>query len=225
MLFLVPSSLKISKLSNTGQKLRRDHETKNTSKFFWISGAVAHTSKCNAAMCGNSGGQHINSLGGVSNVTGKKCWDFYGPARQSANQAISSGGSNNDNGNNDNDSWESKSSKDSSSGGGKQLDVNTGNNNGGNSKRRAGSLMILESLLFFTCWSSIVTPMSIYLSSTSTTLLNDLFRVVRRKMKYNMTQSGTHDSYPWHFMENALLGTPGFLLKISGYYVLLLSMM
>jgi hypothetical protein len=44
----------------------------------------------------------------------------------------------------------------------------------------------------------------------------DLFRV-RRKIKYNMTQSGTHESDPWHFVENALLGTPG-LNKISAYY-------
>lgn len=36
-------------------------------------------------------------------------------------------------------------------------------------------------------------------------------------MKTNMTVSGTHDSDPWHFVENAMLGSSG-LNKISAYY-------
>jgi hypothetical protein len=44
----------------------------------------------------------------------------------------------------------------------------------------------------------------------------DLFKV-RRKMKKNMTEYGTHDSDPWHFLENAMLGTSG-LNKILAYF-------
>jgi hypothetical protein len=44
----------------------------------------------------------------------------------------------------------------------------------------------------------------------------DLFKV-RRKMKTNMTVSGIHDSDPWHFVENAMLGLSG-LNKILAYY-------
>jgi hypothetical protein len=44
----------------------------------------------------------------------------------------------------------------------------------------------------------------------------DLFKV-RRKMKKNMTEPGTHDSDPWHFLENVMLGLSG-LNKISAYY-------
>jgi hypothetical protein len=40
---------------------------------------------------------------------------------------------------------------------------------------------------------------------------------VRRKMQNNMTVPGTHESDPWHFVENAMLGTTG-LDKILAYY-------
>jgi hypothetical protein len=40
---------------------------------------------------------------------------------------------------------------------------------------------------------------------------------VRRKIPNNMTVSGTHESDPWHFVENAMLGTSGFN-KILAYY-------
>ncbi len=44
----------------------------------------------------------------------------------------------------------------------------------------------------------------------------DLFRI-RRKMKENMTVSGTHDSDPWNFVECAMAGTRGFS-KVAVYY-------
>ncbi|KAI2489793.1 hypothetical protein MHU86_24787 [Fragilaria crotonensis] len=44
----------------------------------------------------------------------------------------------------------------------------------------------------------------------------DLFRI-RRKMKENMTVSGTHDSDPWNFVECAMAGTQGFT-KVAVYY-------
>jgi hypothetical protein len=45
----------------------------------------------------------------------------------------------------------------------------------------------------------------------------NLFKVLRRRMKY-MTQSGTRDSNPWHFVGIAMLdGMPG-LKKIYAYY-------
>jgi hypothetical protein len=44
----------------------------------------------------------------------------------------------------------------------------------------------------------------------------DLFKI-RRKMKENMTVSGTHDSDPWNFVECAMSGTSGFT-KIGVYY-------
>jgi hypothetical protein len=40
---------------------------------------------------------------------------------------------------------------------------------------------------------------------------------VRRKIQNNMTVSDTHKSDPWHFVENAMIGTTG-LSKISAYY-------
>jgi hypothetical protein len=44
----------------------------------------------------------------------------------------------------------------------------------------------------------------------------DLFKI-RRKMKENMTVSGTHDSDPWNFVECAMSGTSGFT-KVAVYY-------
>lgn len=44
----------------------------------------------------------------------------------------------------------------------------------------------------------------------------DLFRICR-KMKENMTVSGTHDSNPWNFVECAMAGTRGFT-KVAVYY-------
>jgi hypothetical protein len=44
----------------------------------------------------------------------------------------------------------------------------------------------------------------------------DLFRICR-KMKENMTVSGTHDSDPWNFVECAMAGTRGFS-KVAVYY-------
>jgi hypothetical protein len=43
---------------------------------------------------------------------------------------------------------------------------------------------------------------------------------VRRKMQNNMTVLGTHESDPWHFVENAMIGTTD-LNKISAYYSML----
>ena len=44
----------------------------------------------------------------------------------------------------------------------------------------------------------------------------DLFKI-RRKMKENMTVSGTHDSDAWNFVECAMSGTSGFT-KVAVYY-------
>jgi hypothetical protein len=44
----------------------------------------------------------------------------------------------------------------------------------------------------------------------------DLFKI-RRKMKQNMTESGTHDSDPWNFVECAMSGISGFT-KMGVYY-------
>ena len=44
----------------------------------------------------------------------------------------------------------------------------------------------------------------------------DLFKI-RRKIKENMTESGTHDSDPWNFVECAMSGISGFT-KIGVYY-------
>ena len=43
-----------------------------------------------------------------------------------------------------------------------------------------------------------------------------LFRI-RRKMKENMTVSGTHNSDPWNFVECAMTGVRGFT-KVAVYY-------
>jgi hypothetical protein len=44
----------------------------------------------------------------------------------------------------------------------------------------------------------------------------ELFKI-RRVIKQNMTQSGTHDSEVWNFVESAMVGFTGFT-KISVYY-------
>ena len=45
----------------------------------------------------------------------------------------------------------------------------------------------------------------------------DLFKI-RRKMKENMTVSGTHDSDPWNFVECAMTGMTKGVTKIAVYY-------
>ncbi len=45
----------------------------------------------------------------------------------------------------------------------------------------------------------------------------DLFKI-RRKMKENMTVSGTHDSDAWNFVECAMSGTTSGFTKVAVYY-------
>ena len=175
------------------RKNRKDHETKNTSKAFWIRAALAHNSciDCDTIHqlpSSESLRDSDNVLGGLSNSTNATADDDKGNDK-------------------DNDST-------------------------------AGSLLLNNSpqqQLQQDSFSSLVFPSDdVYLTDLANdTAINllcvdqfetdafrkkimDLFKI-RRKMKENMTISGTHDSDPWNFVECSMSGVTG-LTKIAVYY-------
>jgi hypothetical protein len=184
------------------RKSRRDHETKNTYKAFWIRAALAHNSclGCDNIM------EPTSTL--MLSGTGREDEDDTNFAGESG-----SGGMEAD-----------------------SVDKNVAVDN--REEDRSSTAGLVNRLPLptqqDTFCSLIFPPGDVYLADlvcdTDINLLcvdqfeteafrkkiMDLFKI-RRKMKQNMTESGTHDSDPWNFVECAMSGISGFT-KMSVYY-------
>ena len=185
------------------RKGRKDHETQNTFKAFWIRAVAAH----NACMETESEIVLVEKATSPARRDGSVAET---PVACTARVNLFP---------------DSEASDDSSIVGGEALVVNTGGDNDDAVVMR--SVDEFDTIVVFPVDDEhlleLVSDLDVDLSNVdqySTKVFQkkimDLFKV-RRKMKTNMTVSGTHDSDPWHFVENAMLGSSG-LNKISAYY-------
>jgi hypothetical protein len=183
------------------RKSRRDHETKNTSKAFWIRAALAH-----------------NSCLGCDTII------------QSTNTGLAAGRGGDDE--EDDVDHSAIVIPVGESGGG--LEANSVDDVVVDKEDSAGLVNLDPQVQQDSFCSLIFPPDDLYLADlvcdTDINLLcvdqfeteafrkkiMDLFKI-RRKMKQNMTESGTHDSDPWNFVECAMSGISGFT-KMSVYY-------
>jgi hypothetical protein len=198
------------------RKSRQDHETKNTYKAFWIRAAVAY----NACMQAREDETEI-VLVEKSTSPAKNGEIVVGQMAHAAKRAISFPDSD------DSDDYGSNASLTSGGGGGKPLAVDTGGVREPEDEDEDAPIDDFGAIVVYPLDDEHLLELSgdpdINLFSVDQTdtkaftkKIMTLF-AVRRKMQSNMTVSGTHESDPWHFVENAMLGTTG-LNKISVYY-------
>jgi uncharacterized membrane protein YgcG len=214
---------------------QQDHETKKKNRYkkaFWIRAALAY----NACMETTTTTTTTTVREDESEIVLVEKATL--PATRNGEKIVGlaaapTAANNDDDNNHGSDSFQSSSSSSSSSssgGGGKPLAVDNGVRE---QEDKGGTLDDFGTIL--------VSPVNdIHLLELASDPTINLFSVdhydtkaytkmimalltVRKKMLYNMTVSGTHDNDPWHFVENAMLGTTtttavGGLTKISVYY-------
>jgi hypothetical protein len=212
-------------------KSRQEHKTKNIYKAFWICAALAYY----ACMETREDETEI-VLVEKATLPARNGEIVAHPAgARSANCAILFPGRNK---NDDDNDTGSNSSQSSSSGGGKPFSVdkvlrNQGDNGGdmGGASDDFGIIVDDEHLLgddfgiivdnenLLELASDPDINLSLVDQSDTKAFTKKIMALfaVRRKMQNNMTVLGTHESNPWHFVENAMLGTSG-LNKILAYY-------
>jgi hypothetical protein len=190
------------------RKSRQDHETKNTYKAFWVRAALAY----NACMQAREDETEIVLVEKATSPA-KNGVIVVGPTAGAAKRAISFPDSD------DSDDYGSNASV--TSGGGVAAGGVREPEDLDGPIDDFGAIVVYpldDEHLLELSGDPDINLFSVDQTDTKafTKKIMSLF-AVRRKMQYNMTVSGTHESDPWHFVENAMLGTTG-LNKISVYY-------